>query len=176
VEVDGLLNLDDFEDETGLVLPEGPYETAAGYIVQQLGHVPVVGEAAVFEGHRLTVTELDGRRIARVRVETAGPDEQVAATEPVDAEPVDAAPVAAEPLETTPVDAADPRTQDQAGRSDSVVAAGANGRVELPSKSVEPPPSVDEPTPPPGSPAHSSSTSASSGTGSTAYNQDAPRC
>ena len=40
LEVDGLLNLDDFEDETGLVLPDGPYETVAGYIVQQLGHVP----------------------------------------------------------------------------------------------------------------------------------------
>lgn len=68
VEVDGLLNLDDFEDETGLVLPDGPYETVAGYIVQQLGHVPQVGEVAGFDGHTLTVTELDGRRIARVKV------------------------------------------------------------------------------------------------------------
>ena len=68
IEVDGLLNLDDFEDETGLVLPDGPYETVAGFIVQQLGHVPVVGETAGFDGHVLTVTELDGRRIARVKV------------------------------------------------------------------------------------------------------------
>ena len=30
VEVDGLLNLDDFEDETGVELPEGPYETVSG--------------------------------------------------------------------------------------------------------------------------------------------------
>src|SRR6478736_7702319 len=43
VEVDGLLNLDDFEDETGLTLPDGPYETVAGFMVQQLGHVPDVG-------------------------------------------------------------------------------------------------------------------------------------
>jgi magnesium and cobalt exporter, CNNM family len=71
VEVDGLLNLDDFEDETGLKLPDGPYETVAGYIMQQLGHVPVVGEAAMFEGHSLQATELDGRRIARVRVHAA---------------------------------------------------------------------------------------------------------
>ena len=40
LEVDGLLNLDDFEDETGIVLPEGPYETVAGYIVHQLGPRP----------------------------------------------------------------------------------------------------------------------------------------
>ncbi len=73
VEVDGLLNLDDFEDETGLVLPDGPYETVAGYIVQQLGHVPAVGETAPFDGHTLTVISLDGRRIARVKVEAAHP-------------------------------------------------------------------------------------------------------
>ncbi len=33
LEVDGLLNLDDFEDETGIVLPDGPYETVAGFMV-----------------------------------------------------------------------------------------------------------------------------------------------
>lgn len=69
IEVDGLLNLDDFEDETGLVLPEGPYETVAGFIVQQLGHVPGIGESATFESYRLTVVDVDGRRIARVKVE-----------------------------------------------------------------------------------------------------------
>ena len=71
LEVDGLLNLDDFEDETGLALPEGPYETVAGYIVQQLGHVPDVGETAGFDGHTLTVVGLDGRRIARVKVKAS---------------------------------------------------------------------------------------------------------
>jgi len=69
VEVDGLLNLDDFEDETGMVLPDGPYETVAGYIVQQLGHVPLVGETATTDGHVLTVVQLDGRRVARVKIE-----------------------------------------------------------------------------------------------------------
>ncbi|MGI8577123.1 MAG: hemolysin family protein [Nocardioidaceae bacterium] len=71
VEVDGLLNLDDFEDETGLVLPDGPYETVAGYIMRQLGRVPVAGDVAAFDGHTLIVTEVDGRRIARVKVEAA---------------------------------------------------------------------------------------------------------
>ena len=78
VEVDGLLNLDDFEDETGLVLPDGPYETVAGYIVQQLGHVPAVAESVIFEQHLLEVVEVDGRRIARVKV-TAAPAEPSAA-------------------------------------------------------------------------------------------------
>jgi putative hemolysin len=73
VELDGLLNLDDFEDETKLVLPEGPYETVAGYVVQQLGRVPQVGDTVRFDGHLLTVVELDGRRIARVKVSAERP-------------------------------------------------------------------------------------------------------
>jgi putative hemolysin len=73
VELDGLLNLDDFEDETGLEIPEGPYETVAGYIVQQLGHVPSIGETASIDGHVLTVIELDGRRVARVKVAPVRP-------------------------------------------------------------------------------------------------------
>ena len=66
VEVDGLLNLEDFEDRTGLELPEGPYETVAGFVIHQLGRLPEVDESIEALGHRFTVTELDGRRIAKV--------------------------------------------------------------------------------------------------------------
>jgi putative hemolysin len=70
VEVDGLLNLDGFAAETGIELPEGPYETVAGCLIAVLGHLPEMGEACEISGRRLTVTEMDGRRIARVRVTT----------------------------------------------------------------------------------------------------------
>jgi len=76
IEVDGLLNLDDFEDETGIVLPEGPYETVAGYIIDQLGHLPGLAETATVDGYLLTVVQLDGRRIARVKVEAVDLPEQ----------------------------------------------------------------------------------------------------
>ncbi|MBI1379388.1 MAG: DUF21 domain-containing protein [Frankiales bacterium] len=72
LEVDGLLNLDDFEDQTGIELPEGPYETVAGYVVAALGRLPEVGETVELEGTVLTVTELDGRRAARIRVTRPG--------------------------------------------------------------------------------------------------------
>lgn len=68
VTVDGLLNIEDFADETGIVLPEGPYETVAGFVVSQLGEVPELGDEVIAASHRFEVTELDGRRIARVRV------------------------------------------------------------------------------------------------------------
>jgi putative hemolysin len=70
LEVDGLLNLDEFAEQTGIVLPEGPYETVAGYLVARLGRLPAEGDHVDVPGHRLTATELDGRRIARIRVAT----------------------------------------------------------------------------------------------------------
>jgi putative hemolysin len=74
LEVDGLINLDDFADETGLALPDGPYETLAGFVVARLGHLPKVGETVTLDGVRLTVVELDGRRVARLRITPARPD------------------------------------------------------------------------------------------------------
>ncbi len=81
LEVDGLLNLDEFAEQTGLELPEGPYETVAGYLLAALGHLPADGESAEVSGRRLTVTQLDGRRIARLRVSPA-PAETPAGTAP----------------------------------------------------------------------------------------------
>jgi putative hemolysin len=75
LEVDGLLNLDEFAEQTGLVLPEGPYETVAGYLLATLGHLPEGGESTEVAGRRLTVTQLDGRRISRVLVSPAAPAE-----------------------------------------------------------------------------------------------------
>lgn len=72
-EVDGLLNLDDFAGETGIALPEGPYETVAGFVVAALGHIPRAGESAAAAEHRFTVAALDGRRVARVRVTALPP-------------------------------------------------------------------------------------------------------
>ncbi len=75
VEVDGLLNLDDFEDETGIVLPEGPYETVAGFLMASLGRIPQAGDAVRHEQFRITVLVVDGRRVSRVRVEPLAPEE-----------------------------------------------------------------------------------------------------
>ena len=75
IEVDGLLNLDEFAEQTGLELPEGPYETVAGYLLASLGHLPENGESAEIDGRKLTVTQLDGRRISRVLVSPAAPAE-----------------------------------------------------------------------------------------------------
>jgi putative hemolysin len=68
LEVGGLLNRDDFAETTGVQLPDGPYETVAGYMMSRLGRLPRLGDAVAAPGARLTVAGLDGRRVARVRV------------------------------------------------------------------------------------------------------------
>jgi putative hemolysin len=73
VEIDARSNLDDFAAQTGRTLPTGPYETAGGYVMAQLGHLPQVGDIAPADGFTLTVVEIDGRRAARLRV-TPEPD------------------------------------------------------------------------------------------------------
>ncbi len=72
VEVDGLLNLDDFAAETGIRLPDGPYETVAGHIMAVLRRVPAEGDSVDAGGRRLAVARMDGvarraRRRARRR-------------------------------------------------------------------------------------------------------------
>ena len=80
VEADGLLNLDEVHEQTGVRLPEGPYETLAGFVMATLGHLPRVGEAVEADGHRLEVSELDGRRVSRVRVTPIVPDVDTASS------------------------------------------------------------------------------------------------
>jgi len=91
LEVEGLLNIEDFAEETGLELPEGPYETVAGFLVSALGHIPDPGESVDLGGHRLVVAELDGRRISRVRVKLLPVPAVEAPTGP-ESQPVERAP------------------------------------------------------------------------------------
>jgi putative hemolysin len=74
--IEGLTTLDDFAEKTGLVLPEGPYDTLAGFFMARLGQLPSVGDVISLElastdprdeelaQVELRVSELDGRRAA----------------------------------------------------------------------------------------------------------------
>jgi len=66
--VDGLLREDELAEQTGFRLPEGPYETLAGFLLSKLGHIPVAGESIEDNGWAFTVTQVDRHRIEQVRV------------------------------------------------------------------------------------------------------------
>jgi len=66
--VDGLLREDELAERTGYRLPEGPYETLAGFLMARLGHIPAPGETLVVDGWEFTVVEVDRHRVEQVRV------------------------------------------------------------------------------------------------------------
>jgi putative hemolysin len=66
--LDGRLNLQDFEEATGLAMPRGSSDTIAGFVTEQLGRLAVVGDTVEVPGATIQVAELDRRRISRVRV------------------------------------------------------------------------------------------------------------
>jgi putative hemolysin len=68
VEVDGRCNLDEFAEFAGFELPDGPYETAGGFVMARLGALPKVGDTVEIDDHVIEVLEVDGRRAARLRV------------------------------------------------------------------------------------------------------------
>ena len=74
VVMDGSVNLRDLETQMHWSLPrDGGVETLAGFVLARLGHIPTVGETVEYEDRRLTVVEMDARRIAKIRVEIVQP-------------------------------------------------------------------------------------------------------
>jgi CBS domain containing-hemolysin-like protein len=73
--LDGSTTLRDLGTQLGWTFPrEAGVETLAGFLLTQLGHLPVAGESVTHSGRRFVVEQMTGRRIARVRVETLTPE------------------------------------------------------------------------------------------------------
>ena len=70
--VSGRLNLDEVEEATGFRVPEGPYETLAGFVVARMGYLPEVSDMVVFDGWRIEVVAVDGHRVATLRIVAPG--------------------------------------------------------------------------------------------------------
>ncbi|HUW77543.1 MAG TPA: hemolysin family protein [Candidatus Nanopelagicaceae bacterium] len=77
-QVDGLTSLEELTEETGFEVPEGPYETVAGFVVHQLGRMPVVGDEIIDGSTTFLVLALDGRRISRIQVMRASDQTELA--------------------------------------------------------------------------------------------------
>ena len=64
----GRLHPDEVRDECGLVLPEGDYDTLAGFVLAELGRIPAPGDGFEFAGWAVSVTAMDARRVDTVRL------------------------------------------------------------------------------------------------------------
>jgi CBS domain containing-hemolysin-like protein len=70
--LDGTLHPDEVLDACGFVVPPGPYDTLAGFVLDRLGRIPDVGEAFDHEGWEVEVAARDGLRVATVRLRRPG--------------------------------------------------------------------------------------------------------
>jgi putative hemolysin len=67
-EVDALISLEDLLEETGIELPDGPYETAGGFVMHYLGRIPVANDVVGVNGLRITVLSMEGKRAGRLLI------------------------------------------------------------------------------------------------------------
>ena len=68
LQVDASMRVDEANERLRLGLPDGDYETLAGFLLAKLGHVPHEGEQVRYNGLRLVVSEMKGVKIERILV------------------------------------------------------------------------------------------------------------
>ena len=67
-QVDGGMRIDEVNEEMELDLPEGDYETVAGFVLYLLGHIPKQNEQLRYKGLKLVITEMRGLKIEKIRL------------------------------------------------------------------------------------------------------------
>ncbi|HYC02953.1 MAG TPA: hemolysin family protein [Azospirillaceae bacterium] len=66
--MDGRMPVDEAEHALGLrnLGEQGDYHTLAGFMLFKFGHLPTAGESVEYDGWRLEVVDMDGRRIDKI--------------------------------------------------------------------------------------------------------------
>jgi putative hemolysin len=68
--LDGSVSVRDLDSQYQIQVPrEGGFETLAGFVLSRMQKIPQVGDSFEYEHHRFTVAEMEGRRIAKVKLE-----------------------------------------------------------------------------------------------------------
>jgi len=67
-EIDSLISLEDLFDGTGIVLPEGPYETVGGLVMDHLGRIPEPHDSITVNQVQITVLTIEGKRAGQLLI------------------------------------------------------------------------------------------------------------
>jgi len=67
-EVDGLISIADLIEQIGLEIPDGPYETASGFVMHYLGRIPKDHDVVSVNGLRITVLSMEGKRAGQLLI------------------------------------------------------------------------------------------------------------
>ena len=65
-DADGLISIEELRDQSGLDIPEGPYETASGFVMHYLGRIPKVNDVVRVNDIRVTVLSTEGKRAGQL--------------------------------------------------------------------------------------------------------------
>ena len=65
-QIDGSMRIEEVNEEMELELPEGDYETVAGFVLYLLGHIPKPNEQLRYKGLKLVITEMHGLKIEKI--------------------------------------------------------------------------------------------------------------
>jgi putative hemolysin len=72
-EVDGLISIEDLMEQAELEIPDGPYETASGFVMHHLGRIPRDHDVVTINGLRITVLSMEGRRAGQLLISRTNP-------------------------------------------------------------------------------------------------------
>ena len=79
-QIDGGMRIEEANEEMGLELPEGDYETVAGFALHLIGHIPKQGEQLKYKGLKLVITRMRGVKIEEILLTKEKPKEEHAAS------------------------------------------------------------------------------------------------
>ena len=71
-QIDGGMRIEEVNEEMDLELPEGDYETVAGFVLDLLGHIPKENEQVRYQDLKLVVTEMRGVKIEKILLTKEG--------------------------------------------------------------------------------------------------------
>jgi magnesium and cobalt exporter, CNNM family len=77
LQTEGSTTIRELETRYNITLPgEAGFETLAGFLLYQIGHIPKVGASVVYGNRRFTITRMERNRIATVLIEKLDPAQQ----------------------------------------------------------------------------------------------------
>ncbi|RZP13064.1 MAG: HlyC/CorC family transporter [Chloroflexi bacterium] len=66
--VDASISINEINDEMNLDIPEGRYETLAGFIIDRLQTIPEKNTRTNFKGYRFTIIETEKKKISKIQI------------------------------------------------------------------------------------------------------------
>jgi len=62
------MEIEKVNEETGMDIPEGEFETIAGFVLDRLGKFPVKGESFIYRGREFIIQEADTKKVRLVKI------------------------------------------------------------------------------------------------------------